>query len=313
MAVINFNESLQSRSASLKTGEGATYSRSFTVAVDDPNTPLLTIMRAPGVRLWSRHPHDYWAFAKSFDVKPRGSSHTLYDVTVQYSMLEVKDQNREEEEPGSATNPDPTANPLLMPGPVWSGGSALREVVVTEDVGGKAIVNSAGVSYPNPTRREPCYTISAVICYPTYTAAAAAISAITGCTNLAAWAGGLVGEWLCESTRWNWRSEASGNQRLSYVEATFDCVRLFGGHDLKLVDQGFAERVAGKLVPIMKDGSPVTEPVNLDGSGREMSPPPGPTKKSFVNTFAMHRKVNFTNILGDPPATLPSTPAPPAP
>lgn len=303
MAVIAWGESVASRSASVSAAEGFTYTRSFQVQVDDPNTPMIQVMSAPRVFMWARYPSDIFSFAQSFEARPRGSSQLLYDVVIQYKPAPKKDQERKEQEPD--TPQDPEAFPQLMPGPVWNGGGSLRETQTTRTVNGKIIANSAGVPYPDVTKRTPAQTISVTKCYATFTRASTAMTALHGKTNSAAWAGGAIGEWLCESTRWSWRTESNGNKSLNYLEVTFDFARIAGGHDLELVDQGFQERKAGKLTPILNDqGKPVTEPVFLNGSGAQMNPAPTPTTDPWVLTFPMFAKADFDAIVGSPPDKL---------
>lgn len=310
MAVTGVNESVASRSASLNVGEGFRYTRSFTVQVDDPNTSLLTIMGAPGVKLWSRHPNDYWALAHSFDVKPRGGSMMLYDVTVNYKPPEQRDENREEQDPDTAV--DPAVTPLAMPDVVWTGGANLVEVPAVTANGNKPIVNSAGVPYADATKRKPGYTLSCVKCYPTYTAASTAIDALVGHVNSAAWAGKAAREWLCESARWSWKSESNGNQRLAYIEVQYEISYSPGGHDLQLIDMGYQERKSGKLEPILGgDGKPIKEPAALDGTGLVMEPPPSPTKPPITNKFEIFFSNEFGGYLGSPPDKLKATPTPP--
>lgn len=311
MAVIDFNESNASRSLSVKVGDGFAYTRSFTVQIDDPRTPLLEIINAPGVRLWAAHPEDVFSRAQSFDVKPRGSSLMLYEVTVNYSKVEQKDEQRQEQKPGEV--PDAT-NPLALPKTQWSGGTSNTLMPFDKDVDGKAVANSAGVPFAEAEKKVFVPTLQCVKCYPTYNAMRAAVKAIVGKVNDAAWGDGAIGEWLCDSSRWSWKSEAQGNQSLKYVECTFEFAWQEGGWAQKYLDVGYMQKVDAsgnasasgtKLGPILgQDKKPVKEPVGLNGSGIAMDPPPSPTNPPLVANggkgFMPYKSAAFATTVGSP-------------
>jgi hypothetical protein len=293
-------------------GEGLEFTRSFTVQVDTPTTPLIQIVNAIGIGLWASHPEDYFSRAQKFDVKPRGSSLLLYEVTVHYKKVDEKNEDRQEQKPGEP--PKPETEPAIMPKPVWSGGTTSSTQPFTVDANGKPVTNSAGVPFPDAEKKVPTPTLSLVRPYPSYKAMNTAVGRIVGRVNSAPWAGGDIGEWLCESTRWSWKSEGQGNEQLRYVECQFDFAFQEDGWAQKLLDVGYQQKVddegnpspsGGELAPILgQDGKPVKEPVGLNGQGVAMSPPPSPTNPPLVinnGKGAMpYKSANFSSIVGSP-------------
>lgn len=312
MAVIATNETVAARSLSVKVGEGFTYTRSFNVQVDTPGTPLLEIAAAPGVKLWASHPEDSKSKAQSFDIKPRGSSLLLYEVSITYAPVDAKDENRSGSDPGGGGGGTVTA--AQIPHPEWSGGTTSVMVPFTEDITGKAVANSAGVPFDDAEKKVPAPTLTCVKCFTNYQTMIAARSAVMGKTNNAAWAGGAVGEWLCDTSRWSWKYEGTGNGTLAYVEASFEFVFMKDGWDLQLIDRGYSMRVddtgtptpgGNKLKPIVgQDKKPAREPVALDGAGAPMEPPPGPGPppiKPVVLKFQAYERADFKTHIGEPP------------
>jgi|GEM_PF-6516160 len=293
-------------------GNGYEFSRSFTVQVDLPGTPLLQIVNAIGIGLWAPHPEDYFSKAQKFDVKPRGSSLLLYEVTVHYKKVEEKNEDRQEQKHGN--NPNPTSNPAQIPKPTWSGGTTSSNVPFTEDAEGKKVTNSAGVPFPDAEKKVPTPTLTHTRTYPSYNAMQSAVGRIVGRVNSVAWAGGDVGEWLCESSKWSWKTEGQGDASLRYLECSFDFALQEGGWAQKLLDVGYQQRVdndgnpnagGAKLGAILGgDGKPVKEPVGLNGNGIAMVPAPSPGNPPLVingGKGAMpYKSTNFQPIVGSP-------------
>ena len=284
MAVTAWNESVASRSLSIAVGEGFKYTRSFTVQVDDPATPLLDIVQAVPVPLWASHPENTFSKAQKFDIKPRGSSLLLYEVTVAYDRVALKDESRGEDKPGTVT-------PMQFPRPVWSGGTRVESEPFQVDVNLVPVSNSAGVPFPDAEREVYRQTLSATVPFPDLAAAVAAMRAVIGKVNGAAWAGERERTWLCTDARWSWKHEDQGGVQLRYVEASFEFAFNEKGWAMKLLDVGYQEKAdqdgnpdAGGffLAPIKGgDGKPVKEPVALE-NGLVMKPPPGPNKSPNV-------------------------------
>ena len=313
MTVIAFTESAASRSLSVDAKDGFGFTRSFTVQINKPDTPMVEILNAPGIGLWAAHPEDPYSRAQKFDVKPRGSSLLLYEVTIQYQKVEQKDEDRQEQKPGD--NQDPAATPAVMPKAVWSGGTSQVMVPFNKDEDGKAVSNSAGIPFEDAEKKQPAPSLTLVTCYATYTAMTVKRDAVLGKINDAAWAGGAAREWMCDSSRWSWKVEGQGAHPLKYVECSFEFVFLKGGWDLQIIDRGYVQKVGDngdptpsgtKLGPILgQDKKPVKEPVALDGSGNAMNPPPKPGGPNPVLLkFKPYATADFQGTVGSPPAKI---------
>lgn len=308
MAVIEFVESPEGRSISAVAGEGMEYRRTFWVTVDSPNTSLLEIMAAPGVYLWAPHPDDSAARAQSFNARPRGSNSLSYVVSVDYQPVPRRDAERAEQKPGATKVPS-------LPSPVWSGGSARRQVPFVKDSADKPVLNSAGVPFDGISKDDFYETLALVKCYATLTDALTAIRSVLGFTNNdAIWADGVAGEWLCSDARWNVKDEPIGNDKYTYVEVSYSFEHSKGGWAYKLLDIGYRQKVDAdgnpsetgtQLAAILdNDGKPVREPVALNGKGVVMSPPTSPTNPPLVinsgNGVRPFKGAIFKTILGEP-------------
>lgn len=311
MAVTAWNESVAARSLSVDVGNGYEFSRSFTVQIDDPNTPLLEIVNATGIGLWAAHPEDVFSRAHKFDVKPRGSSLLLYEVTVHYKKPEEKNEERQEQKHGDP--PKPEEAPAQMPKPMWSGGTTSTTEPFTIDANGDPVSNSAGVPFPDAEKKVPAPTLTYTKCFPTYKAMNVAVKQIVGKVNDAAWADGEEGEWLCESSKWSWKSEGQGNHALRYVECSLEFAFKEGGWAQKLLDVGYQQRVDSdgvpstrgtELAPILgQDGKPVKEPVGLE-DGIAMNPPPNPARPPKIinggKGAVPYKSADFVDVVGRP-------------
>jgi hypothetical protein len=312
MAVTGFNESIASRAMTVDVGTGYEFTRSFTVQVDLPTTPLLEIVNAIGIGLWAAHPEDVLSRAHKFDVKPRGSNFLLYEVTVHYKKPEEKNEERQEQKHGDP--PKPEEQPAQMPKPMWSGGTTSATVPFTEDADGRKVMNSAGVPFPDAEKKVPTPTLTHTRAYSTYAAMQAHVNLIVGKVNSALWANGEAGEWLCEGSKWSWKSEGQGNHALRYIECTYEFAYQEGGWAQKLLDVGYQQKVdnsgnpsetGAKLGPIKgQDGKPVKEPVGLNGKGIAMNPPPSPTSPPLIinsGKGAMpYESAAFATVVGTP-------------
>jgi hypothetical protein len=301
--VLGVTETAASRSLSVKVGDqgGFSWERSFAVRVDSPATPLITILSAPGVNLWAPHPEDMMSRAQSFSVKPRGDSSMTYDVTISYSAVDIKNEDRQEQKPGDP----PGTTDLSLPAPVWSGGTALEEVPFDVDADGNMVANSAKVPFPESSSLSPRRSLTCTRSYKTYADYNAAAKAFVGKINDGTWGGEAAETWLCASSRWSWKAENVGGQALRYIEASFEFQFDPKKHRMMYLDIGYQKRgTDGKLEPILgKDGKPVKEPVALNGAGQPMDPPPAPgTPPKICNGgdgFKQYATTNFVGI-GNP-------------
>ena len=291
--VINVAEQADSRDSSWTLGDGCSYTRKFLVRTSKPATPLLAIFKAPGVKAYAAHPEDLFSRATNFEVKPSGKAVLLWTVTIKYTPMKFERQEMEFDQ-----QPTPS-----LPATVWTGGASMTEAVMSKDVTGKVVANSAGVPFKDATRRVPSPALSATGSFATLAAAQTAIMAITGKTNSVTWAGGTAGEWLCEAAKWSWKSESVGNFEFRYVEVNFEFSFMDGTHDLLLLDIGFMEKdpVSGKLKPINgEDQKPVKEPVALDGAGKAAAPGVPAVVVNAGKGFQAYARTDFKAVVGDP-------------
>jgi hypothetical protein len=307
MAVTAHIETVSARSVSVAVNEGFRYTRSFTVQVDDPATPLLAILNAPGIGLWAEHPENANSKAQKFDAKPRGSSLLLYEVTIEYDKAPPQDENRPEQPPGGGGG---SGN---WPRPIWSGGTRAEKEPFKADVNNVFVSNSAGVPFPDAEREVYHPTLSVSMPVLDFAAAIAAQKAIVGKVNAAGWAGGGAKTWLCTSGSWQHKTEDIGGGSLRYVECQFEFAYKPLGWFIKLLDVGYQQLAdqdgnpqAGGffLTPIKgADKKPVKEPVALD-NGLEMQPPPSKIRPPHIvnepDGLQPYQTGDFALVVGNP-------------
>ena len=149
MAVVTNYENVVARSSSGEIRNAPTYKRTFTVRCDDPDTSMVDIANAPGIKYGDPHPHDASCFVTTVDVDADGDSMLIYTVSYSYTRpvgdLSVTGGTPTDPSSGGGSpNPNTPPDPLKIPEGYWTGGSALetRQSSTTRgygDVSGEAI------------------------------------------------------------------------------------------------------------------------------------------------------------------------------
>ena len=133
MAVVSNYENVVARTSSGEIRSSPTYSRSFTVRCDDPDTSMVDIANAPGIKYGDPHPHDASCFVTSVDVDADGESMLIYTVNYSYTRP-VGDLSVTGGSPsggggggGGGADPNTPPDPLNVPEGYWSGSCVLQQ------------------------------------------------------------------------------------------------------------------------------------------------------------------------------------------
>jgi hypothetical protein len=128
MAVVNNYENVVARSSSGEIRNSPTYKRTFTVRCDDPDTSMVDIANAPGIKYGDPHPHDASCFVTTVDVDADGDSMLIYTVSYSYTRpvgdLSVTGGTPTDPNAGGGGNTPP--DPLQIPDGFWAGSSTLE-------------------------------------------------------------------------------------------------------------------------------------------------------------------------------------------
>lgn len=287
MAVTSFVEHIGTFSGEHRSG--VSYDRSFTVRVSTPDTPLLEIAQAPGVRLGDHHPADAWVICKSFDVKPRGGAELLFSVSFKYSPPELKDDNN--------------TNTNSLPVDVWSGGTAIQETGVYRDRQGRVMVNSAGTVFPDITKDTAEYTLTLTRCYAesAFSNMGNDIVTYTNAVNSDTWASGTARQWKCQGARWTKKIEADKTgARVAYYETSWEFAWRSSWQFIA-IDRGFMELKGGVQQAIIgSDGKPVKEPMPLTAAGAAYFGTVDGLTYPKTKTFDLYTELAFGTKFGAP-------------
>lgn len=256
MAVVSTKESIDDRSVSGKYRDTFTYSRSFLVLLDSPDTSMVDIARAPNVQFGDAHPDDSSVYAMEFDCKPRGDSMLVYVVTVKYYT-----PTREKE-----------VDPAQLPADVWAGGSSVTAAPCWQDAEGKPITNSAGVAFPDLTKDEAEFSVTLTRCYEDLSFLAIIVG-VSNRLNSDEFLGCPKHTWKCQGARFSKKRENQAGTTVEYWEVVFEFAYRKDTWFLKPLDIGYSELVddtsappAGKKLSAILGGDkkPIKEPASLD-------------------------------------------------
>lgn len=135
MGVVNSYENVVARSSSGEIRSSPTYTRTFTVRCDNPDTSMVDIAKAPGINYGDPHPHDASCFVVSVDVDADGESMLIYTVSYTYSRP-VGDLSVTGGSPaggggggggGDGGDGNTPPDPLEIPEGYWSGSCVLQQ------------------------------------------------------------------------------------------------------------------------------------------------------------------------------------------
>lgn len=201
---------------------------------------------------------DTGAWVKKIDPQQDRDNPKVWEVRVDYGPGEPPDEN-----------------PLNRPAK-YSWGKAKYTKPAVKDRNGKAIMNSAKVHYDPPAEMDDSRRTLTIVRNEVSYDAARSLD-YEDAVNDSAFMGFAAGRAKVEGITATSESENGFN----YWIVTYEFHFRRDGWTLKLLDQGRHERINGKLVPIkdrLEDGSKddtsyVTDPVPLDGNGRELANP----------------------------------------
>jgi len=251
MAVVTVQEQ-KDRSSTHNVKNERTYSRQWIVETDSATDDAVTVENGwvivTGISAGTAHPSDAGAIAKEISTSCDSDDGKTWTVTCSYGPWDESEKN-----------------PLLQPTDIqWSFNQ--YEKIVDSDILNDAIVNSAGDPFADPvtiddsrlvlnvTRNEATFPVSVALAY-------------VNSVNSDSWYGGNPRQWRCSniSATKQYDAEYGAYYQVSY---SFDFrVETF---DHVILDRGTRELDAGNLRAIYISGSPVTDPVLLDGAGERL-------------------------------------------
>ena len=322
MAVVNNYENVVARSSTGEIRNAPTYKRTFTVRCDNPDTSMVDVANAPGIKYGDPHPHDASCFVTNVDVDADGDSMLIYTVSYLYTRpvndLSVTGGVPSSPEGGSYNPPDP----LAIPEGYWSGGSTLetRQNSTTRGFV-QARVNFDGVPIKMTNGRPLTSGVvmdfaSEQLVMQNYYAEwkevenlALNVDRMNGgkwpldATN--AWENGPMA-WKVVGFNWSFKQQSSGQQRLEYfeVQVTFKRNVLWkynpAVHDL----QGWPPNVVANLQN-GKAGIPSTIPMLASAGFQELIYPKLPNGQENLNAApigltAIQSEIIYRNCAGEP-------------
>jgi hypothetical protein len=287
MSVIDVIEDWAQASVEEEAGRiGAT--RVFTVLFDDGDAPesrVLLARNAPGVPTpWARHPYNRWLYTSSKRVRPLGP--LLFEVIVNYEAITE----------GRTGFYDEPVSPLALP-PERSWSFAVSSMPVKRDISSPAqpICNSAGEPFDPEITQEIYDLVYRIVKNQPYFNALLAYQYI-GAVNTDVFQGFPAGTVRCTV----FTGEEIFTPYLVYYRVTYEFQIRWDGWMLKVIDQGLREYMG-----VLPDGTPdlqnivdrddkeITEPQNLDGTGRKLDVGATPV----VLSFKVHQEWPFA-VLG---------------
>lgn len=276
MAVVKNYENVVDRSSSGEIRQSPTYKRTFTVRCDDPDTSMVDIANAPGIKYGDPHPHDASCFVTTVDVDADGDSMLIYTVSYSYTrpVNELSVTGGTPEDPEDPTqDPNTPPDPLKIPEGYWTGGSTLetRQSSTTRgygDVSGEAIRMTNGRPLTSGVVMDFASEQIVLTNYYTSWRDVANIGLNVDRMNKEVWPttatniayGPLA--WKIVGYNWSFKQQTSAQQRLEYyeVQVTFKRSILWKYKADKHILQGFP----GDIETAIKAGSvgiPATLPM----------------------------------------------------
>lgn len=263
MAVVDVIESSEGRGVSGKFRETFTYTRTFYVRVDNPNTGTNEISQAPGVTFLAPHPENSDCIAQEFDCQSSDDSGLHYRVTVKYFSPTVEQENQ--------------ASNLGLPADVWSASASITTGPCLRDKEGKSIVNSAKDPIPDLEQEYAEFRLSLVRCFPGLQWTSLAGSHCNA-VNASAWNGNAARTWKCAFQSATKVVENNDGGTLVYWSTVWDFAYRSATWDKEYPNVGLHELKGGKKQVIKVEGEPVSQAVALGDSG-EATPNAEPTMK----------------------------------
>lgn len=283
MGVVDVEELWEEWEGSIDSRWQRTYTRSWRVQCDSRRDGPVTARSAAGIPALGTSyevtstEKDTGSYVQSITCRCESASanpdHAQWKVTASYGPYDA-----------TAWSQNPIEWPLKLS---WSW--AQYERIIWADVDGNPILNSAGDPFSDPvtiddsrpvlrvTRNEATFDPALVDLYRDKVNSGAFCGAPAGYVKMAAPTAELA-----------FNPDAGG----FYYVVTYEFHFNRDGWKKSILDQGFAEKVSGKLKPIMNQGQKVDEPVPLNGSGARL--PVGGT--AVFLEFDVYEEADFSAL-----------------
>lgn len=230
--------------------------------------------------IYAVHSYNVWLYVKNKHVDTIGPCH--YKVTVNYEATLDKDSG------------EPTT-PLMEPA-TWSFHFVSSNEPIDRDEAGNPITNSSDESYDPPVTKD-IHDLVLRIQRSEATFDPLRAYQYKGATNSDEFLGVPAGKVLCSVIDAG-KAQAAA---LVYYKVTYEFQMRFDGWKLKLIDQGFREKT-GTLSDgspayeaiTNKDGSNVSQPAFLDGSGRKLTQAQIAAGTISIREFDIRRSLPFS-------------------
>ena len=273
---------------------GQRYTRVFQVELAAPSVDIPEILAASSATYTipaygEAYPTDGYAFVTNKTAEPHADNPCIWTVHVEYTVPKVN--------PDAPDSPDApsggsggTTDPIVSQKKTWR--LYAKTEAVLDDIAGATIVNSAGDPFDPAFTQEKLYP-ELVIERTQRTFSPQWMLDYRGKRNSAAITiGGKVWAAKCLRVVDITATQPAGQSAQSWqVTITIRYDPVF--HDIRTLDVGLREKVAGKMVPIMDGGQKATQPVLLNGAGRKLAVGAAPV---FLPRFEIYDTVSFTNL-----------------
>ena len=319
MAVVNNYENVVARSSSGEIRNSPTYKRTFTVRCDDPDTSMVDIANAPGIKYGDPHPHDASCFVTTVDVDADGDSMLIYTVSYNYTRpvgdLSVTGGTpTDPSSDGGSPNPNTPPDPLKIPEGYWTGGSALetRQSSTTRgygDVSGEAVRMTNGRPLTSGVVMDFASEQIVLTNYYTSWDDVANIGLNVDRMNGEVWPTSATNTaygplaWKIVGYNWSFKQQTSDQQRLEYyeVQVTFKRSILWKYKDGIHILQGFPAAVENNI-KAGTVGIPATLPMIASAGFQELD--------DDGELSAIQVNVKYFDCQGDPvdPVNIPTDP-----
>lgn len=287
MAVTKVVEDWSGRSVSVEATKLST-KRVYDVEFDDTDAPesrpLLAVNATDGTTtipgIYAVHPYHIWLYVKSKQVDSAGPLN--FKVTVNYEATI-------DEDTGEPTTP-------LMEPATWSYLFVSSNEPIDRDEAGNPITNSSDEAYDPPVTKD-IHDLVLRIQRSEATYDPLRAYQYKGAVNSDEFMGVPAGQVLCSVID----AEKAQAAALVYYKVTYEFQMRFDGWKLKLIDQGFREKTGTQTdgspayeAITNKDGSNISQPAFLDGSGAKLSQADIVAGTIAIREFDIRRSLPFS-------------------
>lgn len=233
--------------------------------------------------------NDY-LYLQSIDLNPDGEDSTRYRLTIKYGLTPPAQQGVDE---------DGEYDPFAVP-PTFRAYGEDEEFHPFLDIAGQPIVNSAGDFITGVSTPVTTLTFEVGVVVPAFDWAT--IVACKNHLNVATWQGFAPGVlylkdvtparvWDERAAIYKWEVGYVFQARQQVVKSyTAQDVHVVPGWSACVLDAGLREKKSGKLVPILSEGVPTSEPLPLKADGTVC----GPTDDFHFKFFDVIPRADFS-------------------